>query len=424
LRLVLLAGVTLSSLVFGSMGAGAQPIEVPMVEDGARRVARVYGVLESVESESLTLLTPAGRVSLLLGANTIFRVPGVKDPGVDDLVSGDRVGAFGWWDGSQDAFHAFGVARLAEERVFPLGGKLAEIDRDTLLIETLRGSAAAHADEETVYRVPGMEAPGLEDLSVGMQVALRGTLNPDGSLQARVVAAKAGPRRVRGEILAVDEHSFALRTRGGRKLALLVAEATEFRAPGVEDASIADLQVGDKVAAEGEIGQDGVLEATLVVALPERMARLRGQVTAFEGTTLMLETLGGQVAVHTDTSTLFRIPGIEAPSLDEVELGDKVVAAGAWEDEATFHAVGVGVRGRREALRGAVRGRVIRVGVDSLLVGSVRGPVTVLVDDETQFHVPGVQDPGLGDFETGVLVGARGVWDEDGVLLAAHLGRR
>jgi hypothetical protein len=44
--------------------------------------------------------------------------------------------------------------------------------------------------------------------------------------------------------------------------------------------------------------------------------------------------------------------------------------------------------------------------------------VTVLVDDETQFYVPGVEDAGLDDIEAGVMIGARGSWTEDGSLLA------
>jgi hypothetical protein len=124
------------------------------------------------------------------------------------------------------------------------------------------------------------------------------------------------------------------------------------------------------------------------------------------------------VDVLTDADTVFRVPGVEEPSLEDIEIGDKVGAAGTWEDETTFHAIGVGVGGRREGRWSVVRGRVISVGTDSLVVGSQHGPVTVLVDGETQFRVPGVDDPGLDDIETGALAGARGTWSEDGALQA------
>jgi len=50
-------------------------------------------------------------------------------------------------------------------------------------------------------------------------------------------------------------------------------------------------------------------------------------------------------------------------------------------------------------------GRAIRVETESLVLGTLRGPVTVLVDD-----------PGLDDVRTGDPVGVRGTWNVDGTL--------
>ena len=55
---------------------------------------------------------------------------------------------------------------------------------------------------------------------------------------------------------------------------------------------------------------------------------------------------------------------------------------------------------------------------DHLVVGTPRGSVTVLVDDETQFRVAGVKAAGLDDIDEGIMVGARGKWNEDGSLQA------
>lgn len=231
---------------------------------------------------------------------------------------------------------------------------------------------------------------------------------------------RPSPRRgrLRGEVLAVEGDTFTLRTARDRELTVLTDETTEFRVPGVEDPTIVDLEVGDKVAGEGVIEQDGTARATLVVVLPEQVARLAGEVAAIERTTLVLNTPGGQVDVLTDADTVLRIPGVEDPSLEDIKVGDKISAVGTWEDETTFHAIGVAVGGRREGQRGVVRGRVVSVGDDSLVVGSPRGPVTVLVDGETQFRVPGVEEPGLDDVETGALVAVRGTWNEGGTLRA------
>lgn len=433
---VLLAGITIVALAFGSVGIAAAQADTPPSppregERGtpARRGARVYGVIEDIAGETLTLVTPVGPVAVVTDANTIFRIPDVQDPGLDDLAVGDHLGAEGWWE-EGNIFHAFGVARMETDRVLPVAGKLSAIGDDTLTVETGHGLATVGVDDETVYRIPDVENPGLDDLEVGMRLVARGTLNPDGSLLAQVVTVpQVGPRQghLQGEVLAIEGDTFTIRTaRGhqpGREVQVLTGETTEFRVPGVENPSIADLQVGDKIAGEGVLEEDGTVRATLVVVLPEQVARLDGEVAAVEGTILVLDTLGGTVNVATDADTIFRIPGVEKPTLADVEVGARVNVAGTWQDEMTFNAIGVSVRGgRRPGQPGDVRGRAIRIETERLILGTPQGPVTVLVDGETQYRIPGVEDPGLEDIETGDPVGARGTWNEDGTLQAKGVG--
>ncbi len=433
---VLLAGITIVALAFGSVGIAAAQADTPPSppregERGtpAHRGARVYGVIEAIAGETLTLATPVGPVAVVTDANTIFRIPDVEDPGLDDLAVGDHLGAEGWWE-EGDTFHAFGVARIETDRVLPIAGELTDIGAGTLTVETGHGLTTIGVDDETVYRIPDVEEPALNDLEIGMRIVARGTLNPDGSLLAQVVAVpRVGPRQghLQGEVLAIEGDTFTIRTgRGrqpGREIQVLTDETTEFRVPDVENPSIADLQVGDKIAGEGVLEEDGTVRATLVVVLPEQVARLDGEVTAVEGATLVLDTLGGTVNVVTDADTIFRIPGVEEPALADVEVGDRVSTAGTWQDETTFNATGVGVRGgRRPGQPGDARGRAISVGSQSLVLGTPQGPVTVLVDGETQYRIPGVEDPGLDDIETGDAVGARGTWNEDGTLQATGVG--
>jgi hypothetical protein len=388
---------------------------------------RVYGVIEAIEGQSLTLVTPIGPVALVTDTNTRFRIPDVEEPSLDALNVGDTLGAIGWWEQEGGAFHAFVVARLETGRAFPLAGELTGISDDTLTVETSRGLATVRVDDETVYRVPDVEDPGLDDLGVGMRIVARGTLNPDGSLLAQAVAVPGvghRPVRLLGEVLEVEGDTFTIRAdrgrQSGRQFRVLTDETTEFRVPGVENPSIADLQVGDQIAGEGVVEEDGTGRATLVVVLPEQVARLSGKVTAIEELTLALDTPGGVVNVVTDADTIFRVPGVEEAALDDVAVGDQVDVAGVWESETTFSAIGVGVRGgRREGQRGTVRGRAIRVEAEQLVLGALHGPVTVLVDGETQYRVPDVDEPSLDDVETGAMVGVRGTWNEDGTLQAA-----
>jgi hypothetical protein len=299
---------------------------------------------------------------------------------------------------------------------------LTEIDGDTLTVEAKGGVlVTVRVDEETEYRIRGVEDPSLDDLEIGMKIVGRGTLNPDGSLQAHVIgAAETEPRerRLRGEVVAVEGDTFTVRTERAEIVVQTDAE-TEFRVPGVENPSIADLAVGDKIAGAGVVEEDGTAYAALVVVLPDDAARLVGKVTAIDGTTLSVENPRGSVAVLTDGNTVFRVPGVEEPGLDDIKVGDRVVVGGSWENESTFHAIAVGVIGGRSAgARGSVCGRVASIGEGSFVVGTARGPVTVMVYEETRFHAPGVDDAGLGDLEEGAGVNVRGTWNDDGTLHA------
>ncbi len=427
-KLILVAGATILSLALGSVGGAAVLPDQPMAEGALEDVqipqrfrARAYGAIEAIDGGTLTVSTPAGSVDFVTDANTLFFADRERVT-LGDFAVGDVVGAVGWWEEGGGVFHAFAVAKLAEDRLFPVAGTLAEINGDTLIVETKGGRpATVHVDAETAYRIRGVEDPGLDDLEVGMRVIARGTLNPDGSLQAQVVgAAEAGPRqaRLRGEVIAIEGNAFTVRA-GKREVVVQTDEATEFRVPGVENPTIADLEVGDKVAVGGVVEGGGTARATLVIVLPDDAARLTGKVTDIEGTTLAVRTAGGTVNVLTDGDTVFHVPGVEGPGLDDVEVGDRIVAGGSWESESAFHAIGVGVvGGRRAGARGTVRGRVIDIGEDNLALGTARGSLTVLVDEETRFRVPGVEDADLGDVEEGARVGVLGAWNEDGALQA------
>ena len=449
-KLVLLTGATLLTLVLGSVGEiGARADAPPRPGTFSQQGARIYGVIEAIEGQSLMLATPVGSVTIVTDVNSRFRIPDVEKPGLDDLTIGDYLGAVGWWEEEgadkkhPSTFHAFGVAWMETDRAFPLAGKLTDISAGALTVETGHGLATVRVDGETVYHIRGVDEAGPGDssaepakvlevsLEVGMRVVARGTLNHDGSLLAQVVAVPwVGPRpiQLQGKVLAVEGDTFTIRAARGRQFDVLTDGTTEFRVPGVENPSIADLQVGARVAGEGVIEEDGAVRATLVIVLPEQVARLVGEVVIIEGTTLELDTPGGAVHILTDAATVFRVPGVKEPTLSDVRADDQGVIVGTWEDETTFHATIVGVRGgRRAGQRDSVRGRAIRVETDSLVLGTLHGQVTVLVDNETQYRVPDVDDPGLNDVNMGAVISARGTWNEDGTLQAtgvAALGSR
>ena len=93
--------------------------------------------------------------------------------------------------------------------------------------------------------------------------------------------------------------------------------------PGIDDLNVRDLII---VVGTWDVEKE-VFRAravTLIPRWPSHLRFLRGEVTAIEGRTVVLDALQGEVAVLTDGDTIFGIPGVEEPGLDDLEVGDKV----------------------------------------------------------------------------------------------------
>ncbi|HEY76635.1 MAG TPA: hypothetical protein G4O00_10735 [Thermoflexia bacterium] len=388
--------------------------------EGRRWVVR--GEVTAVTPPTLTVQTDSGPVVVMTDGNTRFRIPGVSDPSLEDIQVGDHVICAG--RRGEDGFHAVVVVVVdPEARAARVGGQVVSVDGSDISISTPAGeSILIRTDADTRFRIPGVEDPGPDDVEVGSLIGAAGKWEEDGVFRASIVVVpRAAERRgrVTGEVVGIEGTTLVLQTKGGRQARLITDEGTAFHVPGVEGAALADVNVGDRVTAEVML-KEGVLYATQVVVWPEQPARLGGEVAAIDGATIVLETPHGTVQVLTDGSTIFRVPGVEDPSLVDVQVGDRVGCGGEWKDEGTFHASVVVVRRGRPApgRSGTVRGRVLSVGGDRLTVGTSRGPVTVIADEGTTIRVPGVEHPTLSDIHPGDVVGARGRWNEDGSLQA------
>jgi hypothetical protein len=277
-KLLLMTGATLVSLVFGSVEGIPTGDQLPAgPADCAQQGRRAYGVIESIAGQTIALASPVGPLNLVTDANTLFRIPGTEQPGLGNLAAGDAAGALGWWDEDGGTFHAFVVARLEPDRLFPLGGELTAVGDDTLTIETCHGTAAVRVDDETRYRVGTVGDAGLDDLEVGMMIVVGGTLNPDGGLLARGVAvprAEGGRALVRGRVANVESDGFVLDTRRRGQVTVRVDEETRYRMRGVDAPGLDDIGAGDPVIVRGTWNEDGSLRADSVMVL--RGGRQRG----------------------------------------------------------------------------------------------------------------------------------------------------
>jgi hypothetical protein len=319
------------------------------------------GQVTAIGGTTLTVKTPDGERQVTTNDETRFRIRGVENPTIADVQVGDYIVAKGEPE-STGTFVAHVVLVVPGQRLeqFIVQGKVTAIEGTTLVLDTLQRAAAERrvTTDEAIFWAPDVGNPSLADVQVGDQVVALGRPDEDGRLAARLVAiASAGELRghaVRGRVKAVEGQTLVIATREGEKEVVTTSE-TYLHIPNVEEPGLDDIEVGCTIVALGQRGDEGAFTAQIVVAArvrPPRKMIIRqhtvlGQVMDIEGTTLTLKTRQGEKTILTDKNTRFRIPGVENPSIEDIKVGDRVIALGRRNEDGDVVARVVGIpRGR------------------------------------------------------------------------------
>lgn len=121
-----------------------------------------------------------------------------------------------------------------------------------------------------------------------------------------------------------------------------------------------------------------------------------------------------EVTVHTTADTRFVIPNDDDPGITDIVRGDQIVATGRWQNmsrtdfDARMVTVKPGVRPVE------IVGVVKEIGDASLTLETRRGMVSVQVNDDTRFIIPGVRLPTLADVRVGDRANVKAVPAVDG----------
>jgi len=410
---LLLAILTLTLTLGGTPAAQAAGPET--------RGRWAYGQVTAIDGDSLTLQTRHAELALLTGEETIFEVPGVQDATLVDIATGDLV-----------AVHAVrredGVPLARLVAVIPAGsledetlyGLVLDVDGTSLQLLSRRERVTVTTGENTLFRVPNVENATAADLTKKPVVAL-GRYEEKRGRVFHASAVAVVPRRILerhmawGRLAAVEGETLVLTTGcdGEGERRVQTTGETTFCVPGVENASLVDLKVGQPILAPGHKDENGDFVARRVIVAPLRPRRAvaRGEVTAVGDNDLTLETPGrGALTVRITGQTRFRLPGTDDPGLDDIAVGDRIVVAGHRDRDGNLVAREVG------KLPEKIEGTVTAIQETSFQIDTAGGPVTVHTDENTRFHIPGDDDPGLDDI-------AAGWWRQDGALLARRVVR-
>jgi Domain of unknown function (DUF5666) len=244
--------------------------------------------------------------------------------------------------------------------------------------------------------------------------------------------APSGAGVVRGEVTAVDNSGFTLDTLNGRTAAVTVTRSTRYRIPGIQNPSLAGIEVGMVVQARGTWSSDNTtFTAQTVVAATREVIRqhlVRGKVTAVDpaaGTLALKTPQSVEWTIHTTDQTRYRIPEVQEPTLVDVKVGDQVLVFGrpgnttgeATAREGTALLVTVLPEGMVTG-----RGQVTAISGNALTVETWLGSGTVTVDAATRYRARDIANPSLSDIKVGTTIAVVGVKQSVGNVLAKTIG--
>ncbi|HUC14595.1 MAG TPA: DUF5666 domain-containing protein [Acidimicrobiales bacterium] len=118
-----------------------------------------------------------------------------------------------------------------------------------------------------------------------------------------------------------------------------VSSTTKYREPGVKPANFADVLVGDKVRAAGNLASPGTMNADSVFIY---QAKVSGTVATVNAGGFTLTTAkDATVTVNVSASTVYREPRPKGASFSPVMVGDKVQVIGAQAGAGVVDAISV-----------------------------------------------------------------------------------
>ena len=229
------------------------------------------GTVSTIEGTSLVLDTLQGEKQVTTD-EAILWAPDVENPSLADVQVGDQVIALGRPDEDGNlAARLVAIACAEELREHTLRGKVTAVEGQTLVVTTREGEKEVVITSDTYFHVPNVEEPSLDDIEVGYIIAALGHKGGDGALTAQIVAVTPARRlrkmivrrnTIRGEVTAIEGATLAVETWQGEQT-ILTDEDTRFRIPGVENPSVGDIKMGDRIIALGR-REDGDFVARVV----------------------------------------------------------------------------------------------------------------------------------------------------------------
>lgn len=147
-----------------------------------------------------------------------------------------------------------------------LGGEVTAVSDTSLTVQTPKDeSVTVTVDDDTRVMLAESQSEGsLSDVTVGIEVLVRGEKNEAGSITAAVVVVAPAGDRAGGRVTGVEGQTISVENPKEGEATIVVDENTEFRLGRDGAGSLEDVAEGKFVMAFGETQEDGPVKARLV----------------------------------------------------------------------------------------------------------------------------------------------------------------
>jgi hypothetical protein len=273
---LLLSVVAVGAFAFGvasggsSSALGAQASTVPghpelgpgwyapaSLRGGSGQVAIT---IAKIDGSKLSLQTTDGWTRTIDATGATITKAG-KTIAVTDLKVGDEIN----FRESRQSDGTYKITTIAI-LVPTASGTVASVASGSVTITQSDGSSKTLTlTGSTTYSEAGATA-SKSALVVGVRISADGTVDSAGNFTATAITIV--PASVQGTVASKTATTIVVTTAAGKAATVDVSSATRYTVRGVSTPTLADVAVGDRIAAQGTLNADGSLNATMVQASP------------------------------------------------------------------------------------------------------------------------------------------------------------
>jgi hypothetical protein len=215
--------------------------------------------ITAIKGTQLTVRTVGGQTrSIDVSRVTITR--GGQKIAVSDLKIGDQIVA----RQSRQSDGSYKITAITVQ-LRTVSGTIESVGPSSVTISgSNRSKQTITLTDSTAYTQAGAKV-SKSALVVGAQIVAQGSLDSSGSFTASSVTI--APSVVTGTVAGKTSAAITVTTAAGKTVTVNVSSSTRYVVRGIRSATLADVAVGERITAQGTLGSDGSLTATIVQVL-------------------------------------------------------------------------------------------------------------------------------------------------------------